>query len=83
MLIGLHNQIVEFTDINPGVIISGQVKIGKACIIGSGTVIKDNIYIRDNTVIEVGSLVTKDVPSNVVAYENPCKVVRENKEWSI
>ena len=31
----------------------------------------------DNTVIGAGSVVTKDVPPNVVAVGNPCKVLRE------
>ena len=31
----------------------------------------------DNTVIGAGSIVTKDIPANVVAYGNPCRVIRE------
>ena len=34
------------------------------------------VSIGDNSVIGAGSVVTKDIPSNVVAYGNPCKVVR-------
>jgi galactoside O-acetyltransferase len=35
------------------------------------------VTIGDNTVIGAGSIVTKDIPSNVVAVGNPCKVMRE------
>jgi len=35
------------------------------------------VTIGDNTVIGAGSIVTKDIPANVVAYGNPCRVVRE------
>ena len=35
------------------------------------------ITIGDNTVIGAGSVVTKDIPSGVVAVGNPCKVLRE------
>ena len=35
------------------------------------------VTIGDNTVIGAGSVVTKDIPSNVVAVGNPCKVLRE------
>ena len=35
------------------------------------------VNIGDNTVIGAGSIVTKDIPANVVAYGNPCRVVRE------
>lgn len=35
------------------------------------------VIIGDNATIGAGSIVTKDIPSNVVAYGNPCKVIRE------
>jgi len=38
------------------------------------------IHIGDNTVIGSGSVVTKNIPSNVIAVGNPCKVVREITE---
>lgn len=34
------------------------------------------ITIGDNTVIGAGSVITKDIPANVVAVGNPCKVVK-------
>ncbi|WP_418235800.1 hypothetical protein [Brachyspira pulli] len=38
------------------------------------------VTIGKNSVIGAGSIVTKDIPSNVVAFGNPCKVVREINE---
>ena len=35
------------------------------------------ITIGDNTIIGAGSVVTKDIPSNVVAVGNPCKIIKE------
>ena len=35
------------------------------------------VTIGDNTVIGAGSIVTKDIPANVVAVGNPCRVMRE------
>ena len=35
------------------------------------------VTIGDNTVIGAGSVVTKDIPANVVAVGNPCRVLRE------
>lgn len=53
------------------------VNIGKNCWIGAGTLVLPGVSIGDNTVIGAGSVVTKDIPANVVAYGNPCRVVRE------
>ena len=38
------------------------------------------VTIGDNSVIGAGSVVTKDIPANVVAYGNPCRVAREISE---
>lgn len=53
------------------------VHIGKNCWIGAGALIMPGVTIGDNSVIGAGSVVTKDIPSNVVAYGNPCRVARE------
>ena len=53
------------------------VRIGKNCWLGAGVIVMPGITIGDNTVIGAGSVVTKDIPSGVVAVGNPCKVLRE------
>ncbi len=53
------------------------IHIGKNCWIGANVCILPGVSIGDNTVIGAGSLVTKDIPANVVAYGSPCRVVRE------
>jgi galactoside O-acetyltransferase len=53
------------------------VRIGRNCWIGAGAVILPSVTIGDNTVVGAGSVVTKDLPSNVVAVGNPCRVMRE------
>lgn len=53
------------------------VHIGKNCWLGAGVVVLPGISIGDNSVIGAGSVVTKDIPANVVAVGNPCKVLRE------
>ena len=59
---------------------NAPVHIGKNCWIGAGVIIVPGITIGDNVVIGAGSIVTKDLPSNVVAVGNPCKVLREVNE---
>lgn len=56
------------------------VHIGKNCWLGAGVIIVPGITIGDNVVIGAGSIVTKDIPSNVIAVGNPCKVLREINE---
>jgi sugar O-acyltransferase (sialic acid O-acetyltransferase NeuD family) len=74
--IGHHTKIGDFTTINPGSNVAGNVEIGTNCQIGMGCNIFDGVKVGDNTIIGAGSLVTKDIPSNVIAYGNPCKVIK-------
>lgn len=53
------------------------VTIGNNVWIGGNTTIVLGVTIGDNTTIGAGSVVTKDIPSNVVAVGNPCKVIKE------
>lgn len=54
-----------------------DVHIGNNVWIGAGATILPGVTIGDNSVIGAGSLVTKDIPSGVVAVGNPCRVIRE------
>ncbi len=56
------------------------VHIGRNCWIGAGAVIMPGVSIGDNTVIGAGSIVTRDIPENVVAVGNPCQVMRKVNE---
>lgn len=56
------------------------VHIGKNCWIGAGAIILPGVTIGDQVVVGAGSVVTKDLSSNVVAVGNPCRVVREVNE---
>ncbi len=56
------------------------IHIGKNCWLGAGVIVLPGVTIGDNSVIGAGSIVTKDIPANVVAVGNPCKVLREINE---
>ena len=60
-----------------------SIRIGRNCWNGAGAVIVPGVHIGDNAVIGAGSIVTKDIPSDVVAVGNPCKVLREIDEAEI
>lgn len=53
-----------------------EVKIGNDVWIGGNVVINPGVTIGDNVVIGSGSVVTKDIPSNVVTVGNPCRVIK-------
>lgn len=56
---------------------NAPVHIGENCWFGAGVIVLSGTTVGNNTVIGAGSVVTKDIPSNVVAVGNPCKVLRE------
>lgn len=59
---------------------NAPVRIGCNCWIGAGVVVLPGITVGDNVVIGAGSIVTKDLPDNVVAVGNPCRILREVDE---
>lgn len=59
-----------------GIEIAKPITIGNNVWIGAGSTILAGVVIGDNTVIGAGSVVSKSIPSNVVAVGVPCKVVR-------
>ncbi len=56
---------------------TAPVTIGNNVWIGGGSIILPGVTIGDNVTIGAGSVVAKSIPGNVLAYGNPCKVVRE------
>lgn len=53
------------------------IRIGNNVWFGANVIVLPGVTIADNAVIGAGSVVTKDIPANVVAVGNPCRVVRE------
>ncbi len=56
------------------------ITIGNNVWIGGGVQILPGVNIGDNTIVGAGSIVSKDIPSGVLAVGNPCKVIREISE---
>ena len=59
------------------------IHIGNNVWIGGNSFVMPGVTIGDNTVIGAGSVVTKDIPANVVAVGNPCRVLREIGEQDL
>lgn len=62
---------------NKGLEYAYPIKVGSNVWFGGNVVVLGGVTIGDNTVIGAGSVVTKDIPSNVVAAGNPCKVIKQ------
>ncbi|MHA1378157.1 MAG: DapH/DapD/GlmU-related protein [Candidatus Helarchaeota archaeon] len=48
----------------------------KKCSIGAGSIILPGIEIGENSLIGAGSVVTKNIPKNVIAFGNPCEIIK-------
>ena len=72
-------RVADFVHIAPGATLSGNVDIGECSWIGVGTCVKQGIKIGSNCIIGAGSVVVRNIPDNVIAYGNPCKVIKQNK----
>ena len=62
---------------NKGLEYAKPIKVGNNVWFGGNVIVLPGVTIGDNVTIGAGSIVTKDIPSNVLAYGNPCKVIRE------
>ena len=69
-------QIGDFASISAGSVTGGYVKLGKFSAITLGVTVVDRLEIGENTVVGSGSVVTKSLPDNVLAYGSPAKVMR-------
>jgi sugar O-acyltransferase (sialic acid O-acetyltransferase NeuD family) len=72
-----HDCIIgDFVHIAPGTILCGSVQIGANTLIGAGSTIVPNVRVGQNCIIGAGSVVTVDIPDNVTAYGNPCRIIK-------
>lgn len=55
------------------------ITVGNNVWFGGGVKVLPGVTIGDNSVIGAGSVVTKDIPANSLAYGNPCRVIRKLK----
>lgn len=67
---------IDATERNSGIEFAYPIHIGDNVWLGGGTIVNPGVSIGKNTVIGSGSVVTKDIPANVVAAGNPCRIIR-------
>jgi len=74
--IGSHCSIYSVSTIDNK---EGKVILGKNCKIGTHSVIMPGVTVGENSVVGAFSFVTKNIPSDVIAYGVPAKVIRQIK----
>ena len=72
-------KIGDYVHLAPGVHLAGNVEVGEESWIGIGSSVREGIHIGPRAMVGAGSVVVEDIPGDVVAYGNPCKVARSLK----
>lgn len=75
--IGHDTFIGQFSELSPGVHISGNCKIGEFCTIGTNATILPKISIGNNVTIGAGTVVTNDIPDNCVVVGVPGRIIKK------
>lgn len=65
----------------PGINVFGKIKVGNNVFIGSNSIILPGVIIGDNVVIGTGSVVTKNIPDNVVAAGVPARIIKSIEKY--
>lgn len=71
---------IDWRQRSQGLEIARPIKIGDHVWLGANDTVLPGVTIGDHTIIGAGSVVNKDIPSNVIAAGNPCRVIREITE---
>lgn len=67
---------VDYPRRNQGLEYAHPIEVGSHVWFGGGVQVMPGVSIGSNVVIGAGSVVTCDIPDNVVAVGNPCRVIR-------
>lgn len=82
---GVHIYTTNHNFSNPNILIINQgstvkdVFLRKGCWIGANAILLPGVIIGQNSVVAAGSIVTKNIPNNVVVAGNPAKIIKEIK----
>jgi len=72
-----HDCVIgDYAHISPHSTLCGNVHVGEGTWIGAGSVVIPGIKIGKWSVIGAGSVVVRDIPDGVMAYGNPCRIIK-------
>ncbi len=67
--------IGDFSHIAPGVVLCGNVTIGRSSFIGANSVIRQGVTVGNNVIIGAGTVVVKDIPDGMTVVGNPARML--------
>lgn len=70
------NHAIDPEERAAGACYAKPVSIGNKVWLGANVTVNQGVTIGENTIIGSGSVVTKDIPANVIAVGNPCRILR-------
>jgi sugar O-acyltransferase (sialic acid O-acetyltransferase NeuD family) len=71
-----HECIIgDFSHIAPGVVLCGNVTIGRSSFIGANSVIRQGVTVGNNVIIGAGTVVVKDIPDGMTVVGNPARML--------
>ena len=73
-----HGDVIgDFTIVNAGVCLGGDVRVGRCCYLGARSAVRQDISIGDNGQLGMGSVVIKDVAADTVVVGNPARFLKK------
>jgi len=77
--VGLYttNHLIDHEERSKGGCVAKPITIGNDCWLAADVSVLPGVTIGDNTIIGAGSVVTHDMPNDIVAVGNPCRVIRK------
>ncbi|UKL29997.1 NeuD/PglB/VioB family sugar acetyltransferase protein [Bacillus phage PK1] len=80
-----HDAVIEdYVTAAPSVNVSGNVRVGEGCDLGTNSVVIQGKEIGEWSIVGAGAVVIRDVPANTTSVGNPSKVIKEREEhWQL
>jgi sugar O-acyltransferase (sialic acid O-acetyltransferase NeuD family) len=70
--------IADFVNINPGAVLAGAVRVGRASFVGAGATVIQGISIGEDTIVGAGAVVVGDLPARVTAVGVPARIIKHH-----
>lgn len=82
--VGHDARVEDFTTVAPSVNVSGGVRVGSGCDLGTGSAIIQNVMLGGWSIVGAGAVVVRDLPANVTAVGAPARIIKTREpDWHL